>query len=240
MLILIAVGLFNSLGAYSQWQAVKISLSKNSLFTQADDVIGMFLGYLILGETKFLNPGLIAGIILCFGAVGLLVYPKNSGNNAGGSKDSADSSASNLALIKWVAIYSIIWGGAIFAARYFALEKMPFPEFLLGWYSGSFLGSQIIFASSQEGKARIHFSASEIFFIGALAIFIWLSMTLEYWVVNLAPITVSQPVFLVSEATLPVIIGLWIFKEAKSLTNREKLAYIIGIVGVIVIAFSYR
>jgi hypothetical protein len=65
-------------------------------------------------------------------------------------------------------------------------------------------------------------------------------MVLGYWVMNLSPIAIAQPIFLVSEAVLPAIIGLWIFKEAATLTNREKFAYIVGIAGVLIIAFSYR
>ena len=232
VLILIFIGLANSLGAYAYWQATKISLSKTSLFMQADDLIGMFLGYLILGEVKFLNTGLIIGILLCFCAVGILTRKE-----------------SNLALVKWVMIYGTIWGGVIFATRYFALEGMSFSQFLFGWYGGSFLGSLLILSfvpdleeSEEGGKKDTKETNKTRLFLGiaSLAIAVWLSMVLGYWVMNLSPIAIAQPIFLVSKAVLPAIIGLWIFKEAATLTNREKFAYIVGIAGVLIIAFSYR
>jgi len=232
-LILICLGLFNSLAAYAQWQAIKISLSKTSLFTQADDLTAMLLGYFILNETKFLSPGLIVGVLLCFSAATLIVFAKNSGKDDIGAKQ-------NIALMKWIAIYSFIWGIAVFAMRYFALGNLSFPNFLFWWYGGSFLGSLAIFFSANEKEISIQLNKKEIAGVGGLAIFIWISMVLGYWGARLAPITVFQPIYLVSEAILPTFIGLLVFKEALTLPNKEKIAYIIGIVGTIVIALSYH
>lgn len=232
-LILICLGLFNSVAAYAQWRAIRISLSKTSLFTQADDLTAMLLGYFILNETKFLSPGLVAGVLFCFGAAILIILAKNS------EKDNPDTKQ-NIVLIKWIAIYSIIWGIGIFFMRYFALENLSFPNFLFGWYGGTFLGSLIIFFCAKEEEISIQLNKKEIAGIGLLALFTWISMVLGYWVAKLAPITVFQPIYLVSEAILPTIIGLLIFKESLSLLNKEKIAYVIGIVGTIAIALSYN
>ena len=230
------IGFFNSFGAYCHWQAIKISLSKTSLFTQTDDIIGMSLGYWLLNETKYLNTGLIFGIILCLGAASLLI-----------------SGESNIRLIKYVAIYSIIWGIATFLERYFAITGISFSEFLVGWYGGTLVGiSCILFFLKEEGLA-IKVPKKEILSVGILAIAIWLSMFLGYWAAKLAPITVFQPIFMVSEAVLPTLIGLMVFKEIKSLRVKtfifhdrnytfplEKFAFLLGFAGIIAISASYN
>jgi len=217
------IGFFNSLGAYCQWQAVKMSLSKTSLFTQADDIIGISLGYLFLNETRFLNSGLILGIIICLGAASLLI-----------------SSESNIRLMKYVGTYSVIWGLATFLMRYFALSGIPFCEFLASWYAGTLIGiSCILFFFKEEGLT-IKAQKKEIMGVGVLAIAIWFSMLLGYWAAKLAPITVYQPIFMVSEAVLPTLIGFIIFKEAKSLSVKEKFAFLLGLTGITAIAISFR
>jgi multidrug transporter EmrE-like cation transporter len=64
-------------------------------------------------------------------------------------------------------------------------------------------------------------------------------MLLAYSTAKLAPLTVYQPILMVSEAVLPSLIGLYVFHENKSLTQREKIAFVIGIAGVIIIGLSY-
>jgi drug/metabolite transporter (DMT)-like permease len=236
LLMVAGIGFFNSLGAYCQWQAVKMSLSKTSLFTQADDIIGMSLGYWLLNETKYLTKGLVSGIVLCFGAAGLLI-----------------SGESNIRLIKYVGIYSVIWGVASFLERYFAITGISFSEFLVSWYGGTLIGiSCILFFFKEEGLT-IKVPKKEIMGVGVLAIVIWLSMYLGYWAAKLAPITVYQPIFLVSEAVLPTLIGLLIFKEIKTLRVKtfifhgrsyafpiEKFAFLLGLAGITAIAISFR
>jgi len=65
-------------------------------------------------------------------------------------------------------------------------------------------------------------------------------MLLGYWAAKLAPITVYQPIFMVSEAVLPTLIGFIIFKEAKSLSVKEKFAFLLGLAGITAIAISFR
>src|SRR5574337_389860 len=56
VLIIGGLGVANSLASYAQWRAIDISLSKNALFTPADDLIGITLGYVFLHEGRFLTP----------------------------------------------------------------------------------------------------------------------------------------------------------------------------------------
>lgn len=222
--ILIAgIGFITSFGTYAQWRAIDISLSKTSLFTQADDSIAIILGYWLLHETKYLNAWLFIGVVFCFIGGALLMNKE-----------------SNFRLIRLVAFYSVIWGIASFLIRWFNLNGIQLSEFLVYFYSGTFLGALGIFLLKKDKALTIKLSFKEIRLVGLLAIFVWLSLLLAYCGAKLAPITAFQPIYLISEAIAPIIIGLWIFKERKELAKKEWLALIIGVVGIILIAYSYR
>lgn len=223
--LIVGIGILNSFGAYCQWQAIDLSLSKTSLFTQADDLISLFLCYWLLNETRFLNIGLVSGLILCFGAATLLM-----------------SKESNVRLIKFVGIYSVIWGVAGFLKRYFAILDIPFAEFLCSWYAGSLLGALCIFFFSKGIKLTFKLTKKEARNVGIVAIAgAWGGMVLGYWAAKLAPLTVYQPIFLVSEAVFPTLLGFYVFKEIKTLlSKREKTAFLLGFIGVVIIAFNHH
>jgi len=200
-----------------------MSLSKTSLFTQLDDIIAVLLGYLVLHETKFLNITLVFGVIGCFGAVSLLISAKFS---------------DNIPMIKYIGIYSVIWGVASFLDRYFAITGISFSEFLVSWYGGSFLG--ISFFLFKQGRLVIKAPKNEISLVAGLSVLAWFSRLFEYWGANLAPITVFQPIYLVTEAVFPTLIGLYIFHESKTITSKEKIAIVLGLASIIAISVSYR
>jgi hypothetical protein len=130
----------------------------------------------------------------------------------------------------------------------------------LSWYGGTFVGTSCVFFVLNKAGSSIRIPKKEITGVGLLALSVWLSMVLEFWSAKLVPITVFQPIFLVGEAILPTIIGLWIFKELGSsknkdseknslanknqeintLTNKDKLALLLGIIGIVFICTNYH
>ncbi len=228
-LIISAIGVINSFGAYCQWRAFDISLSKTGIFTQGDDVIAITLGYLFLNETKYLNEKLAVGIIICLLAATALLSQRQKANK-------------NVALLGWVAGYSLIWGMAIFFMRYFALQQVDLANFMTAWYCGSFIGSLIIFCFTRlaaKNEAGEKLSGKSIGGVFLLALAIWASQLLAYMSYRLAPLTVAQPVYLVSEAILYIFLGLYYFKEIRQLTKIDKIAFAGGIAGIIIIALSF-
>lgn len=223
------VGAFNAFGCYCQWRAVDINLSKTSLFTQADDFIALLLGYLILHEASFLNPLLGLGIIFCLGSAFIFVY-----NKWRNKQDSIGEIA------KWVAYYSIIWGIAKFSMRYFALNDMQLLSYVAAWYEGSLLGACTVFALSGRKEKGDSLRPRQIIRIIPLSLAIMTALMLAYWTFSLAPIIVVQPIKQVSEMIFPTIVGLWIFKEIKQLNKLTRIAMVVGLVGGIIIMFSFR
>lgn len=231
--LIMAIGFINSFAFYFYWQAISINLSKASIFKQPDDLVGIALGYLLLNELKFINPAIVAGMLLIIASALLFIWPKNK------SKQEIQSLDKNKTLIKLIFYYSFIWGLAIFLMRYFAIQEISFTKFLLGWYGGAFLGSALLaFISSRRISNLLLFKKQTLITL-PLAFITWLSMILSYWAFNLAPITVIQPISMASEMILPCLIGLFYFKESKELTKQEYIAILIGFAGGIIIAFSY-
>lgn len=252
-LIIAGIGVVNCLAAYCQWRAVDINLSKTALFTQADDIITVSLGYIILGEAKYLNSTLAMGVALCFITSTAIVMSKyKTADKKGGNV--------NAKLIGWIAVYSVIWGVAVFTMRYFALNGVSFSTFLTAWYSGSYIGSLLILflpqlavkiATALKLKSAQNLDLAVKKEIGekltktgaksvlVLSLAIWFSMFFGYHATKLAPLTVSQPIFLASEMILPALIGLWIFKELKELNMIERIAFPVGIIGGLIIGMAF-
>ena len=227
MVLLLLVGGINSFAAYCQWQAIGINLSKTAVFTQADDFIAVLLGYVFLNELSFLNSFLLIGIILCFIAAGLFL---------GGKKSNGQS---NKALLLWIAGYSFIWGVTVFLIRYFALKGVSFPVFLTGWYGGSFLGSLIILRLEEKPGLFRLLTAKTVLKVFGLAVVVWLSMCLNFWTFKLVPLTVGEPIFLVTEMIFPALIGLYLFKEKRDLTREEITGFALGALGTVIIGLSF-
>lgn len=216
------IGMLNSVGFYCQLRAFAISLSKASLFTQADDLISMILGYAILGELGFLTPSLTAGILLCLLAAMILAKYTHG-----------------LALLGWIAGYSFIWGMAMFAMRWFGSGQMPLPAFILSWYSGSLLGSAILLLLVRHKEEGSAIAKSAIPNLAPASLFMWLSLILAYSAFVLAPVTVVQPILMVSELVFPTLLGLYWFREKNCFTGKEKAAMLIAAAGTLTIALSF-
>lgn len=232
IIVVAVIGAFNAFACYCHWRAVDISLSKTSLFTQADDLTCLFLGYLILGEGKLISPFLGLGVILCVGSALLFAWQKSREVKSNGQLPKGD-------IWSWVILYSIIWGVAMFSMRYFALDGMALSSYIAAWYSGSLIGAFATFLLGGKKEAGQPLRSKQILRIIPLSLTIWLSLMSAYWAKMLAPITVVQPIFQVAEMIFPTIIGLWIFKEIKELSLISRVAIIIGLMGGMTLIFNY-
>lgn len=235
---IMGVGFLNGLAAYCSWRAVAISLTKNSVFTFWDDIIGMGLAYFILDENKFLNGWIIFGIALSFMAC--ILFVRHSYQQ---QKNGKPTDATPLKFFLFVGVYSVVWGVATFLIRYWALNNVPQPQFLFSWYSGASVGALLIWMFYRENTSEsTSFSAipwSERLFIGLAAVIIFVSMWLEYVSLTYAPLIIVQPIFLVSEMVCPALVGLFIFKEYKQFSRQEWGFLAMGLVGSLFIALNF-
>ncbi|MEK7531876.1 MAG: hypothetical protein AAB545_03055 [Patescibacteria group bacterium] len=226
LLITVGVGFINGFGAYCQWRAIELSLSKTSLFTPGDDLIGMTLAYYFLDEGRLLNTPITLGIMFSFTAVALFSY----GDYRQKTKETSTNGAHPLALYAWIAGYSVIWGVAIFCTRLMALEQVAPSTFIAGWYFGALLAAIIIIRMKWR-KERSVISRRDVTLSVGLGCVILTALGLNYWALILAPLLVVQPIFLVSEIVFPVLIGLIGFGEKKDYGFAEWCYLCLGILG---------
>ena len=137
--MVIAIGFLNSFGAYCQWRAFKLSLSKTTLFLPLANVLTIFLAVIFLDETAEWNFKWALGIVLCFFAIFLFL-------------DRAKMQKENYTK-EWLFYLLgtlIIFGTAVFLMKVFSSDT-PRTQFLIYWYIGAFLGSlPILFLERQN------------------------------------------------------------------------------------------
>ena len=235
-LLIALLGFFNGFAAYCQWRAIHISLSKNSLFTFWDDIIGMTLSYSILGESGFINLRSGLGIGLSLAVVILFaIHGYNKAKKNGEEKV-------NLSFYGYVALYSIIWGVATFVMRYSGVHGKTGGRFIWSWYGGTLLAALVllIFYKDQSGGQQ-KASALTMRDLGVtfvLSACVTASLVFTYASYQQAPQVIVQPIFLVGEMTVPSMLGLYLFKEIKELDWWEKFLFFVGIIGGILVAMG--
>lgn len=230
-IIVAVIGFANAFACYCQWRAYDISMSRTALLTNLDDLTAIGLGYAILGELRVLTPVLTAGIILS--VIGAIVFARIK------QHDRLNDGKSNR-LVFWIFGYTLIWGIAMFSMRLFSVQGMNILTYIAAWYSGSWLGALftrfVIMGREEAGQPLTHLQRVKVLL---LAVGIWISLMLNYLMRTLVPITVVQPIQLVAEMSVPALIGLVIFHEARSMSRREIGLIIIGLVGVSLIAIGF-
>lgn len=150
-LIIVGVGFINYFGAYNQWRAMSMSLSKSSVLTFGDDLGAMSLDAIFLGGLALLNFWSATGaVIACFAFMlfGLHSWQKKE----------------PMQLFKYVAYFSVIWAIAIFAQRYYAFNRFPVEVFLLCWYAGAFIGAltNLLVMRRQAMRSSVNMNYSDV------------------------------------------------------------------------------
>lgn len=242
MVIVLAAGTVNAFAAYAQWRAIDMSLSQSAVFTQGDDIIAILGGQIFLGESQSLSTRVVVGIILIFLAGFILVLSASKREKATRCQKACqqrEEALLSFGIMKWIALYSVVWGVAVALLRKFATSGLPLSEFLVAWYLGSVIGAGIllVIVARKQGAGKIGLKGTAA--VGVLSVTIWSSMLLNYAALREAPIVVVQPLFQFSEMLLPLLLGLFLFKEVKTLMGREKLAMATGVVGGILIIAGY-
>lgn len=237
--LVIGLGLINSLACYCQWRATDLNVTKTALLTQGDDILSMTLAYFILHESRIITLSWGFGIVMVLVAAVLfvtapIVIPKETDE-----KDKAileeKGRKNNRAIYKWVMGYNLGWGLTSFIFRWLGLKGLSIFYFLPAWYGGSFIGSLFIFFLGSRQEASGKLALKDINTVLLLSLVVWISLGLSYQAFTLAEVLKVRPIFQMGQVMIPLLIGLYVFNELKSFTKQGKIAMIIGLFGTIVI-----
>lgn len=225
--IITFAGFLSSVGAYFQWRAYKVSLSKTGLFMPFMNIIAALLAVIFLKE-KFLysNAEFVLGVIFSFVASFLLVKKRSN------DKDKLD--------LEWLfSVFGMVTftGVTLFLMKVFSFS-ISRTLFLIYWYLGTILGSAIFLWLGRHDKNKLFqkgFWKVPLASIGTLG-----TLAALYWAFQIAPAAIVLPLQAFGTAFIPVILGLAIFKERKILTKYEIIGFLLGAIGVVLIILSRR
>ena len=143
-----------------------------------------------------------------------------------------------------VALFTVLWGIANFAMRYFALESVDFGSFVFGWYGGSFGAALLVFFLKKATRVIEEITRlleKDIWHAALISsAFAVSGILLSYWAFALAPLLVVKPMFYFSATLLPALLGLFFFKEKEDLNQKDKIAFAIALLGIVLIATGFR
>ena len=197
--MIIAVGTANGLAAYCYRQAIAISLSRTSLFAFWDDLLAMGLSYALLGEGQFLNLRIALGVVASVTAVVLFIV--HGARKPHGGKDEQPHTPKRLYL--YTGAYSVILGMGVFFMRYLGVRGTGLGVFLVNWYGEVVLAAALLLLMTPDAPRATLPQGQDRWRLAGLSLLVFLTMSTVLWAYRLAPQTVVQPLFLVSEIGRP-------------------------------------
>ena len=232
---IVAVGFSNGLAAYCYYKAIALSLSRTALFAFWDDLLAMGLSYTLLHEGQFLNARLVLGIGVSLGAV--LLFTVHSY-----SQQAQEPTTKRLPmrLYLYAGAYSVILGLGLFFIRYLGVQGTALGTFLVNWYGGIVIAALLLVLSGADpAQAPFTLPWRVLPRLGGLSLVALVAMSGAYGAYRLAPQTVVQPLFLVGEMIAPALIGLYVFGERQALDRQERLYFVLGLAGGLLVALSF-
>jgi hypothetical protein len=232
---IVAVGFGNGLAAYCYYKAIALSLSRTALFAFWDDLLAMGLSYTLLHEGQFLNARLVLGIGVSLGAVILFTVHSYS-------QQAQEPTTKRLPmrLYLYAGAYSVILGLGLFFIRYLGVQGTALGTFLVNWYGGIVMAALLLVLSGADpAQAPFTLPWRVLPRLGGLSLVALVAMSGAYGAYRLAPQTVVQPLFLVGEMIAPALIGLYVFGERQALDRQERLYFVLGLAGGLLVALSF-
>lgn len=222
----IGVGLLNGLANYLMWNANAISTSRNGFFTAFDDVFAMMLTALVVpGALASLTVSVTFGIVLCIVSAVLLVWVNYRKKKAG------SRGVIPMHFYAYAFGYAACWGLAIFAIGYFAVKEVGVWRFVSGWYLGAAFVALGILVLDWRGKiprpANTERATPSTLFIEILVIggANSISLVLQYIAFTSVSLLTLQPAFLVMDIIIPILLGVFFFKERQQFGAADMALY---------------
>jgi len=228
-IIAFVVGIANGIAYYSYLCAIDISQSKSAVFSPFTHMIAILLAVFFLDEWKLLTPMTCVGLLLTMIGAFLISSKKLDSTQAGNRKET-------YRFLRLVAVYTVIWGIALFCMKAFSSYGLSKLSFVFWWYLGSFIGASIIKIALKDKSSVI--SIGGICWMFFLAFLLVINMFFTYWAYELAPMVLIQPVFQISNILGLLIVGLFFFRERNSLCRREWCGIGYGSCGAIIVALA--
>lgn len=225
------LGFGQAFGAYLQWRTFGFSLSKTILFLPLMDVVTITLAVLLLAEIALWNFQLIVGVILCFLGLWMFKFAEKL-------KQDRETNVAIMPAGKNWFLFTIsmilIFGTAGFLVKFFS-SSVPRESFVAGWYLGAFLATPFMLALEKAHPFK-EISKRTVLYCFAVGAAILGNLFILYWAYQLGgPVSMMLPIKGVVGTVIPVLAGLFLFKERNKLSRLEWLAFVPATIGAILI-----
>lgn len=226
---MVLIGMINAFGAYCQWRAYAISLSKSVLFMPLSGVISATLAAWFLGEKFLYHSGwLLVGLVFLQAAGFFLAWRK--------PKPEEKIHFISWQWLVWVLSMVSIFGTAAFMIKGFS-NTVPLTTFLVHWYIGACLGAFIIFLFKKE-QPKGPFKKRHLLLILVASVALWGSRSVHFWAFQVAPLGLVVPLQIFGLSATSILVGWVVFKEKEQLTRLHVIGFLIGLLGIVAIVVS--
>jgi len=232
------VGALMPLAVFFQWRAYAWSLSRGAIFMALMNIIPLVMSAVLLSEWRvFLgNTALVAGFAVAVLGVSLHLY-----------KDIRDKRKNEkietlpLAFYGNALAFKLIFGLAMFLENYWAKTGIETPEFLTSWYVGAFAGSLVFLLATRHlprsQMPAMPFGKEQLLIVLAAAGIVS-NLGLTFFSFQMVEQTVAMPIFAVGDIVGPMLVGMLVFGEWKSIRGMGWIYLSLGLAGAVTMALA--
>ncbi len=228
-LCIIAIGASGAFALFAMWKVMAVSVGVSSLCGPLPAVVSIVLGFVFLDESQHVRSYglLVSGLILC-----VLAALRLGRKGKGGSykKDVL------LGLLPWVIWVGVIRGGVGFALRFY--RDVPTASYVFLGYFGALLGAIMVYSfcgAQIRGKPLVPSQKKVLF---AIAVLYVLNLWINKWLHAVAPLSLAQPVLLVTGTLVPLLLGTFYYGDKGLLGKQALIAMGLGIVGMLFVVLA--
>jgi drug/metabolite transporter (DMT)-like permease len=228
-LCIVAIGAGGAFALFAMWKVMAVSIGVSSLCGPLPALVAIVLGFIFLDESRHIRSYamLVAGLIFCVLAA-LMLGRKGKQN---GHKKSAI-----IRLLPWVLLVGVIRGGVGFALRFY--RDVPTTSYVFLGYFGALLAAVLIFVFCGKQIRGNPLDIDQKKLLLALAGLYVLNLWINKWLHAVAPLSLVQPILLVSGTVLPLLIGYFCYGDRGLLGRRALLAICLGVVGMLFVVIA--
>jgi len=223
---LVFIGVLFAFGVFAMNKAIKINLSRTFMVNQLTGLVSIILSTIFLSEYLLFDPGTLKGILLIFSlplSFMSVIFLKGFGKGR----------VSN-SWVFWSIVFIIIIGGSMFLVKVFVADISPL-EVLLFQYIGSFFTMSIVGIIT---KVRLRLGRKLVLKSILVGILMSTSLSFLYTSYSLAPLAYVQLAQRLGTTLIGVLLGLFVFKESRTLNRKSTLGMLLGFISLILILIS--
>jgi drug/metabolite transporter (DMT)-like permease len=236
----VAMGFANAAVAAQLFnRAMQLSMSKTLLVLPLSTATAVTLSAAFLGEWALLNPATLGGLVNLLGT-GVTIFGAILLNHRDQHVHHRPHKRP-----EWlvpVILFIVVNGTIDFFIKVFAGQAIDAPTYVASWYVGTLIGAIPLYfmyvhkkhANLKSIWVRPHTAAliiaSGIGIVGSLVVTF---MALKYFAAS-----VFFPLQTFANLAAGVLIGLFFFKEYRSLHKNEKLGMLVGAAGALLLLFN--